>query len=103
MSTTRRQFLTGLLATAGTTLLPATPSLAADAPHLTADDPTAKALGYVEDAKKVKDPAYKAGSACHSCQLYQAAQEKGGYAPCAAFPGKAVNKNGWCKAFAAKA
>ena len=104
MKLTRRRFLGSLIAGAalGAT---ADPLFAADAalPHLPEDDPAAKGLGYVESAAKAaKDPVYKKGSACSGCALYQAAQEKGGYAPCAAFPGKAVSKNGWCKAFAAK-
>lgn len=100
---TRRQFLTGILATAAVGLLPMPAAHAADAPHLTEDDATAKSLGYVASAAKAaKDPAYKKGSSCAGCALYQAAQEKGGYAPCAAFPGKAVSKSGWCRAFAAK-
>ncbi len=74
-------------------------------PHLAESDPAAKALGYVEDATKLdpaKETTYKKGSKCSGCALYQVAQAQGGYAPCAAFPGKAVNANGWCRAFAAK-
>ena len=100
----RRQFLTGLLATAAAGLLPSS-VLAADAglPNLAEDDPAAKSLGYVASAPKAaKDPAYKKDSTCAGCVLYQAAQEKGGFAPCAAFPGKAVSKAGWCRAWAAK-
>ncbi|HVT36799.1 MAG TPA: high-potential iron-sulfur protein [Nevskiaceae bacterium] len=80
--------------------------LAAAAPKLSVDDPTAKALGYTEDASKIdasKEATYKKGSACASCALFQAAQAAGGYAPCGAFGGKQVNAKGWCRAYAAKA
>jgi hypothetical protein len=102
-SNSRRNFLRALAALplAGTF-----GSSAADAlPHLAPSDPTAQSLGYTENAAKIdpaKEATYKKGTKCSSCQLYQAADAKGGYAPCAAFPGKAVNANGWCRAFAAK-
>lgn len=104
--TDRRHFLKGLLATAAVAALPASlPARAADLPKLAVDDPTAKALGYVASAGKLdaaKEAAFKKGSTCGNCALYQAAQEKGGFAPCAAFPGKTVAKAGWCRAWAAK-
>lgn len=101
---TRRAVLRGLVA--GLAAVPAlrVGSAAAQAPAKLAEtDPTAKALGYVEDAAKVdsaKEAAYKKGSRCEGCALYQAAQAKDGYAPCAAFPGKTVAAKGWCRAFA---
>jgi len=102
----RRRFLKVAAATAAVALLPAgLPARAADAVKLTEDDPTAKALGYVANAGKVdatKEAAFKKGSTCGNCMLYQAAQDKGGFAPCAAFPGKTVSKAGWCRAWAAK-
>ena len=101
--TTRRRFFASLLAAAATGALPARFAFAADAPKLTEDDPTAKALGYsLSSAKAEKDPAFKKGSVCANCQLYVAAQEKDGFAPCGAFGGKQVAKGGWCKAWAAK-
>lgn len=103
----RRKFLKLVAGTAAA--LPLGYSLrvpaAAGLPHLTADDPAGKALGYTENAGKIdpaKESAFKKGSKCQTCALYQAAQAQGGYAPCAAFPGKAVNANGWCRAYAAK-
>ena len=81
---------------------------AADAPalpHLAESDPLAQALGYHEDASKIdpaKETTHKKGTKCSLCTLYQSAQAQGGYAPCSAFPGKAVNANGWCRAFVAK-
>ena len=102
----RRRFLR--LVAAGAASLPLlrfAPAQAADTPHLTVDDPTAKALGYVESASKIdasKETAFKAGSDCGNCMFFQAAQASGDYAPCQLFPGKAVNKNGWCRSYAKK-
>lgn len=107
VSSSRRRFLMGLAGAAA--LVPLTRSInaqAATAPHLAESDPTAMTLGYVENAAKLdsaKEAIYKKGSHCAACSLYQAAQAAGGYAPCAAFPGKVVNANGWCRAYAAKA
>jgi hypothetical protein len=80
---------------------------AADLPHLTADDPSAKALAYTNDASGLtpaKDAMFKPGSHCGSCALFQSAQaSKDGWGPCAAFPGKAVNSKGWCHAWSGAA
>lgn len=80
-------------------------ALAADLPHLTPDDPTAKSLAYTPDASKIDakaEPTYKAGSACASCMLFGG---KAGdtFGPCALFPGKAVSATGWCKGYSKKA
>lgn len=67
-----------------------------------AKDPTAKALGYVANAKTTKDAAYKAGAICGNCALYQAkATDKQG--PCSIFGGKHVLAAGWCKSWVKKA
>jgi High potential iron-sulfur protein len=74
-------------------------------PHLTESDPTAKALGYVEDAGKVdktKFPAYKAGAHCATCNFFQG-KASDAYAPCQIFPGKAVSSKGWCASHSPKA
>ena len=98
----RRRFL-GKLALA-MALLPLAAKLAsasgADAPLVTADDPTAKALKYVSDAGK--SPEAKPGSACASCRLYQgvAGAAQGG---CLLFPGKSVSASGWCSSWTTKA
>ncbi len=78
---------------------------AADLPHLTLDDATAKALGYVEDTTKVdaaKYPNHKPSQECMTCNFYQGAAGSE-YGPCTLFPGKAVHSKGWCSGFAAKA
>jgi hypothetical protein len=73
---------------------------AADLPHLAETDPTAKALGYVEDASKTSDPKHTAGNDCANCQFYSGAAT--GYGPCQLFPGKAVNAKGWCVSHSTK-
>lgn len=102
MQPTRRAFL-GLCGAAALAAIPVR-VLAQTAPgKLDLKDPTAVALGYVENAAKIKaasEPTFKAGSHCGNCKLYTLAQEKAGYAPCGAFGGKLVSKAGWCKAYA---
>ena len=78
---------------------------AAQLPHLSDADPTAKALGYTEDASKLdksKFPAYKAGAKCSTCNFFQGASGQP-YGPCQIFPGKAVSANGWCASHSPKA
>ena len=103
VSPDRRRFLSRLARGAAALPLLRMPAQAADLPHLSPEDPTAKSLHYTENASKIdakSEPTYKAGSQCSKCALFQSAQIKGDYAPCGAFAGKAVNKNGWCMAFA---
>lgn len=100
-SITRRGFVVGsaaLIATSGSlsSLL-----FAADLPHVAMDDPTAKALKYVEDASKA-DASRTEGAHCGNCQLYSGA-EGDEYGPCTLFPGKAVAFEGWCTAWVKKA
>jgi len=79
---------------------------AADLPHVDPNDPTAKALGYVDDVAKI-DKAnpmaarYEAGQQCANCIQIQS--DSGDYRPCGIFPGKAVSAKGWCSVWAAKA
>jgi hypothetical protein len=78
---------------------------AADLPHLSADDPTAKALGYHEDAKsveKAKFTTFAAGQMCSTCMQFQG-KTGDAYGPCSIFAGKAVNANGWCQVWVKKA
>ena len=65
-----------------------------DLPHVSESDPTAKALGYVEDASKTTNAKHKAGDVCANCQFYSGAAT--GYGPCQLFPGKSVAAKGWC-------
>jgi hypothetical protein len=103
--TSRRKFLRSTLAAGGVvaaaTLLNSKQTHAAES--LSLDDPTAKALGFAMDAKKVdvsKAPTFKAGSNCGNCALYVKAQAAGGHAPCGAFSNKLVPQEGWCMAWA---
>lgn len=73
---------------------------AADLPPLTDADPTAKALGYVENASKTTSPKHVAGANCSNCMFYSGGPT--GRGPCKLFPGKSVNAKGWCVSHAAK-
>jgi len=99
-SLSRRRFLT--LSAAVPAALLGHQAFAADLPLVTADDPTAKGVGYVADAATAKSPAFKAGSNCAKCALYSGAAGAAS-GPCGIFPGKAVAAKGWCTAYAAKA
>jgi hypothetical protein len=73
---------------------------AADLPPVTEADPTAKALGYVEDASKSTNAKRTAGAGCNNCQFYSGGAT--GRGPCQLFPGKSVNAKGWCISYAPK-
>jgi len=64
-------------------------------PHLSPSDPTAKALGYVEDSSKTTNPAHKAGADCSNCLFYEGKAGEA-WGPCKIFPGKDVSAKGWC-------
>lgn len=72
---------------------------AAEAPLVTADDPTAKALKYVDNASKASGA--KPGSKCANCMLYQGAAGST-QGPCQIFVGKQVKAAGWCSSWTAK-
>jgi hypothetical protein len=74
-----------------------------DLPHVTSDDPTAKALYYVEDATKVdkSNPMavrYTEGQHCANCVQSQG-DAGADWRPCNLFPGKLVSSKGWCSAW----
>jgi len=75
------------LATRGT-------AMAGELPHLSEDDPTAKALSYVHDAANAPADKRKDGTYCKNCNLVKG--NEGTWVGCAIFPGKAVNAGGWC-------
>ncbi|NVK56001.1 MAG: high-potential iron-sulfur protein [Alteromonadaceae bacterium] len=62
--------------------------------HLSEDDATAKALKYVNKSTKE-------GSQCSNC-MYIQGEAGADWRPCAIFPGKQVNANGWCSAWVKK-
>ena len=70
---------------------------AADGPLISEDDPTAKAVKYVDDVKKAQGA--KPGSTCANCALYQG-KEGAKSGPCQIFPGKSVTAAGWCSSWA---
>ncbi|MDE2149134.1 MAG: high-potential iron-sulfur protein [Gammaproteobacteria bacterium] len=98
----RRRFLTTLVAgAAAIPLMRIGAASAGDLPHLSPSDAQAKTFGYVDEASTIdqtKETAYKAGSRCASCQLYQG-DRKAAWGPCAIFPGKAVKTTGWCRSY----
>jgi hypothetical protein len=99
----RRRFLKAAVGTAAVAVaIGGLPRLAraADLPHLAETDPTAKALGYVEDASKTTDAKRKAGDDCANCQFYSGGAT--GYGPCQLFPGKSVSAKGWCVSHSTK-
>ncbi len=77
---------------------------AADAAALDANDPQAKALGFVLDAGKVDpkaNPGFKAGSLCSNCAQYKGVIGAAS-APCTLFANKTVPAGGWCKVWVKK-
>lgn len=104
---TRRKLLhitgTAALAVPASQILMNTTGLAQDAARLQPDNPTAVALGYVHDTTQVdptQNPRHEITQTCSNCTLIQASE--GEWRPCAIFPGKTVNANGWCKSWAPK-
>jgi hypothetical protein len=73
-------------------------------PQVSEDDPTAKAMKYTHDASTV-DAASRTNPAevqhCSNCALIQG-EDGAEWRPCAIFPGKSVNANGWCSVWAPK-
>ncbi len=105
----RRGFVALLGAAGAALVLGVRPKIAAaqagGLPHLSDADPTAKALGYTEDAGKVdksKFPSYKPGAHCGNCNFFQG-KAGDAYGPCQIFPGKAVAAAGWCASHSPKA
>lgn len=79
---------------------------AQDLPHVALDDPTAKALAYVEDVKNIDkanpvNARYEEGQSCANCIQLQG--EAGAeWRPCNLFPGKLVAAAGWCSVWTKK-
>lgn len=62
--------------------------------QLDPENPQAKALQYVHKSAKE-------GQKCSNCALIQGA-DGDAWRPCSIFPGKLVNSEGWCAAWAKK-
>ena len=102
----RRKFIQlSAVAAAGCFMQPGREAQADELPHLSADDPMAKAMKYTEDASSV-DPAARNNPApeqnCANCALVQG-NDGDAWRPCQIFPGKAVAAAGWCSVWAPKA
>jgi len=69
---------------------------AEELPLISVNDPAAKAVKYVEDAKKVKEAE---DNNCANCSLYSG-KDGAVQGPCQIFKGKAVKAAGWCNAWA---
>jgi hypothetical protein len=89
----------GLVAMAGAALTSGRLYAADELPHLSEEDPQAVALKYKHDATKSerKDPK----QFCNNCRYYKGKKGEQ-WGPCDLFPGKAVNKDGWCNVWALK-
>lgn len=69
--------------------------------RLDENDPTAKALNYVHDAKSVDAAKRFSDRYCNNCALF-AGESDDEWAGCSIFPGKAVANQGWCSVWAPK-
>ena len=99
----RRRFIkTAGAATSAVTIGFGTSAFGAeDLPRVNEDDPMAKALNYVHDAKTVDAAKRFSDRYCNNCALYAGdADDK--WAKCSIFPGKLVAGEGWCSAWAPK-
>ena len=84
---------------------PAAAPVAANAAPVDPTEPTAVALGYVNDAAQAdsaKFKTYTAGQLCSNCALFggKAGDASGA---CPLFAGRAVSAKGWCSGYAKKA
>ena len=84
---------TGLAALPFAGLIPVQTVNSAEMPPVSPDDPSAKALEYVE-------VTVIADKKCNNCNFWQGGDaDRGG---CPLFPGKSVSAEGWCKAWIKK-
>lgn len=79
---------------------------AQDLAKLDINDPTAKALLYVEDAADVDKSSplaarFEPGQDCSNCAQIQG-EDGADWRPCGIFPGKLVANKGWCSVWVAK-
>jgi hypothetical protein len=75
---------------------------AAALPPLDPNDPTAKALGFVNNGSQVdskKYPTFKPAQKCGTCAQYQG-KPADPTAACTIFAGKSVPQTGWCQVWA---
>src|SRR5579863_9997505 len=99
MKVTRRLLVKNLSVAAAAAGLFSRPSRGDELKRLDVKDPTAVALGYVENVSQVdlkKYPGYAQGSNCENCLQLQGAPGNN-YRPCSLFPGKLVSVSCWYK------
>lgn len=100
MKPSRRKFVCLGLAAASGLFLKQRPL---QARMLDVNNPTAKALGYVEDAKdadKKRFPSFEKGQVCDNCNLYGRVDRNKG--TCTLFPNQWVTAKGWCASWIPK-
>jgi High potential iron-sulfur protein len=100
----RAVFASALAGIAAVPVMSLKSAYAQSLPQVSADDPQAKALGYLADATKVDAKVrttYKTGQDCASCLQLQG-KAGDAYRPCNLFPGKVVSAKGWCMAWVQK-
>ncbi len=99
----RRRFIkTAGAATTAVTIGFGTTAIGAEEnPRVNEDDPMAKALNYVHDAKTVDAAKRFSDRYCNNCALYAGSADDE-WAACSIFPGKVVAGKGWCSAWAPK-
>lgn len=69
------------------------------AEKLDPENPQARALGYHHDTSEVdgeKWPRHEPSQVCANCNLAQDVDNDSEWIGCQIFPGKQVNRNGWC-------
>ena len=98
---TRRRFFTSAGAAAVMTTGLSRFATADDLVRLDENDPAAKALNYVHDAKTVDAAKRASDRYCYNCVLFQGESDDE-WGACGIFPGKAVAGQGWCSAWAPK-
>ena len=100
---TRRGFVKtfGAASAAITTGFGAGTVSAEELPRVSEDDPMAKALNYVHDARTVDAAKRFSDRYCNNCALY-AGNADAEWDKCSIFPGKVVAGEGWCSAWAPK-
>ncbi len=69
-------------------------------PHLSPNDPLARALSYTEDASTTTAATHAPGFACANCNFFQG--DTGAFGACQLFQGKAVSAKGWCSGYTKK-
>ena len=99
---TRRRFFTSASAAAAVATTGLGQFAAADElERLDENDPTAKALSYVHDAKTADAAKRLSDQYCNNCALFTGEADDE-WAGCGVFPGKAVAGQGWCNVWVPK-